>query len=132
MSITADTLVQVLLKEGDDRRRRTFTGSDIAISEIAWNRQDLTSGTTAELPITTAFATDTGTKILYLETDKRLRLQFLTRNGAATDLTTATLKYGNEVPANGCYFAYLTNTTHIWLTNHGTGTAMIHSIVLET
>lgn len=134
MATKANVLAQFTLKESDDERQRTYTLSDKTVSEFQWNQISLTSGQTKDIYsiLSTAQGT-TSTKrypAVFLETDKLVKAQFITRH-ASTDLTTIA-GYGNDIRLGGVYMAWLdSTTTHLWVTNRSTGTATVQVALAE-
>lgn len=102
MSILADLQSRFVVKEGDDRRTFTYTLSDQVVSESVMHVFTLASTANYQVSLG-GIGTHTGKKAVYLETDGRLSLGF------------ASGQTRNDVPANGFYFALLTNTTNLWL-----------------
>lgn len=102
MSILADLQARFVSKEGDDRRTFSYILSDQLVSESVMHV--FTLAATANYQISLGgIGTHTGKKAVYLETSRRVSLGFVSGQTR------------NDIPANGFYFALLTNTTNLWL-----------------
>lgn len=119
MSVKTDVLVQIVLKEDDDKRKRTWTVSDATVNESVWHYMDLAANGTYTVPMG-GIGIDTGAKVLYVETDQTLAL----------NMTTATT-HAITVEANGFFCAYVNQTLSPEVQNTGSATANVQIIVLE-
>lgn len=128
MSTKLDALVQVTLKEGDDRRRRTFTTVDQTIVENVWHYLELATNTSTQVSLG-GVGVNNKRKWLYVETDKAIRVAFVSVVGAVNVLTTS-VNLAHRLVAGGCYSAWLTNTTHLWVRNPSTTDAATVQVVV--
>jgi hypothetical protein len=127
ISETLDALWQVKVNREGDARTTTVVLSDKTLTEHMRQRVYVPAGgTTTATPYTMevslgGIGTNTATKLVFIESDKRVKAQWCTRNGTATkDLTTLTAE-GNNIPAGGYFMAMLTALTHVWISNKATG-----------
>ena len=128
VAVQADFFAQLTAKQGDDRRGRTFTISDLTYTEEVWHVLSLGNTATTQVNLG-GIGTGTGVKLLYVESDKYVKVDFVTAHGGS-DLTTLT-NFGVALRGDGCFLAALTNTTALWVTNKTTETATVQVGVLS-
>lgn len=129
MASVAEVLGRVGIRDGDDLRQRTFPISDLQVVEWVWQKLQIASTATVQINLGGIGTTHIGKKILYVETDKWVKVQSVTVH-AGTDLTAKT-NYGNDVLANGFVLGSITNTTDFWITNRTTGVANVEIAVMK-
>lgn len=126
MSSKIDVLAQVTLKEGSDNRRKTFTLSDQTVVESSFQQLQVPASTNAVQVRFPAIAS-TKSKILFVSSDRIIKINYVTRSGAVDLSTGKTNGFGDVVAANGFFLICGTGnfTTSIWVTNKASTAANV-------
>jgi len=119
MSYKLDSVAQLVVVEGGDRRQRTATASDKLVLESVHHYFDLKTNHTTEVSLG-GLQTNTGRRWLMVETDKQVSMHF---NGSGAG-TTQTLFGG------GHYLGGVSNVTQLWLKNDSTDADDTAKVVL--
>lgn len=125
MAQTIDVTNRFVFKDGSDKRPMSFSLSDKTVTEAFWQRIAIASGTASVAntsQIRLGAVAETGNRLLYIKSDKVVRVQFLTAT-ASTPLIdhTTVAGWGVDLVSNGFMAAYQTaGVTTLWITNAGT------------
>lgn len=125
-------LAQVVLKDGSDLRKKTVTITDTTVVEAEWVVRTVPGGTTANTSkISFGGITSAKKKWVLIESDRTIKVNWVTRSGAV-DLTTGLVNgFGDVVHPNGCLLICGTgNTTSLWITNKYTTAACNVSVAV--